>query len=73
MYLFNLTQPSEVRDTSTVCDTDCVFVAIRLQLSARRHSMLSRYLIVSDLRERIVVVSSSVCEVPFETKGGAVS
>ena len=63
----------EFRDTSAVCDTDITSVEIRWRLSATRHSMMSRYPVASDRRESVFVVSSSVLEFPFWTKGGVVS
>jgi hypothetical protein len=52
----------------------CRYLAvICLGLNNRRLSMVSHQRNVLAYREHIVIVSSSLCEVPFETKGWMVS
>jgi len=48
-------------------------VATCLRLSDRRHSMLGRHRIVSARREHIVIVSSSVYDIPLEALSRIVS
>lgn len=63
----------KARVTCAVSNTEDSSLAICLRLTNRRHSMLRRHRIVFAHREYIVIVSSSVSEILYETKGSAVS
>lgn len=63
----------KARVTCAASNIEDSSLAICLRLTDRRHSMLRRHRIVFAHREYIVIVSSSVSEVLYETKGRVVS
>jgi len=72
--LYNPTHVCKACDTSPFCSTYHTSVAICLWLSDEWcNLLLTRYCIISTHQEHIVIVLSSVCEVPFETRGRVVS
>lgn len=72
--LYNRTHVCKACDISPFCSTDHTSVAICLWLSDEWHNLLlTRYCIISTHQEHVAIVLSSVCEVPFDTRGNVVS
>jgi hypothetical protein len=72
--LYNPTCVFKACDTCLFCSTDRTSVAVCLRLSDEWHNvLLTHFCVILTHHEHIIIVLSSVCEVPLETRGRVVS